>query len=57
MKCPSCGTLSANVYKCDHCGDVRCGFSCCHGSMGGQKGGAGLVITCRVCKKEKYKKL
>ena len=26
-KCPKCGTVANNVFKCDACGDVRCDAS------------------------------
>lgn len=57
-KCPACGGNST-VYKCDNCGDVRCGLPLCSGTMGGPKGGTGggEGRTCKVCKKGKYKKI
>lgn len=62
MKCPTCGKGS-NVFKCDHCGDVRCnnsGQGGCNNSTGPFKiggRGASLNIQCKVCKKGKYRKL
>ena len=56
MKCPACGKNTFAVYKCDNCGDVRCGAASCPGTMGG-KGAASTNGTCKACKKGKYKKI
>lgn len=57
-KCPSCNRQAGNVYKCDNCGDVRCGLSNCTGS-GGPKGGVGggEGRPCKACRKGKYKRI
>jgi hypothetical protein len=56
MKCPACGCGSL-VYKCNNCGDVRCGFTPCPGTMGGLKGAAISGGVCKVCHKGRYVKI
>jgi hypothetical protein len=61
MKCPGCGETRgiSQLYRCDHCGDVRCNASGgCHGTMGGPKAGyGGAGATCKACRKGKYRKI
>lgn len=47
MKCPNCGRTiySGKLYKCDLCGDVRCGT--CMGNMG--------HIHCLACHSGHYR--
>lgn len=57
--CPRCANR-ASLYRCDHCGDVRCDSAT---STRGKEGcavrgqAAHPNFTCLVCKKGKYKSL
>lgn len=53
-KCPACGRGAANVYRCNRCGDIRCGFSGCKGTNGGAPFSAYKNGNCRACMKGKY---
>jgi hypothetical protein len=67
MNCPKCGIPGAYVFKCDHCGEVRCssgtqtskanGCGSNKGPFG--KSGQGAVNNqpCKACGKGKYKPL
>ena len=49
MKCPACGA-SANYFKCDKCGDVRCsGNSKCPGTLGKKEGRGACSANCIAC--------
>jgi len=56
MKCPACGKAT-NVYKCNNCGEVRCGYPSCSGTSGGKKGSANTSRYCHSCRKGKYTKI
>lgn len=57
MKCPACGKVTV-VFKCNICGDVRCGAAGgCSGTMGGSKSPVSNGVLCKACKKGKYVKI
>ncbi len=31
-KCPACGRATSHVFRCDHCGDIRCSLARCPGT-------------------------
>ena len=58
MKCGGCGQTSNQVFKCDLCGDVRCGTSGpkhCSNTRDGR--GANNKGLCKTCKKGNYQRL
>lgn len=66
VKCPACGFTVGELYKCDHCGDVRCGSSLSSGPKGscgsnkspyGRSEAAHKNGQCHVCHKGKYQKV
>lgn len=61
MKCPRCGTNGVPVFKCNLCGDTRCGSSAitaCGGTKGPCNGQRGQQNhPCKACKKGKYNKI
>lgn len=54
MLCPSCKHNARQLFKCDVCGEVRCGQTSCTGNKGGGSGYAGAGRPCRHCGRGKY---
>lgn len=57
MKCPVCGGKPARIYKCNHCGEVRCGQDSCKGNKGALGGWASAGTMCRNCGDGRYEVL
>lgn len=62
MKCPICEKQSSALYKCDKCGNVRCGHTM-HGGCANLKGPyqssfvAANGKLCPECKKGHFQKI
>ncbi len=56
-KCPACGRATSHVFRCDHCGDIRCSLARCPGTNGGRIATPGQNSPCKACNKGKYKRL
>ena len=59
MICPSCkrdAAVGYGLFKCDVCGEVRCGRHDCTGGTG-KKNQACSGNRCLACGKGKYKKI
>ncbi|MBF0286142.1 MAG: hypothetical protein HQL51_16975 [Magnetococcales bacterium] len=54
MRCPVCGGRPAHVYKCNACGEIRCGQDTCKGSKANSPGWAGAGSMCRNCGEGRY---
>ncbi|MBF0624355.1 MAG: hypothetical protein HQL82_06065 [Magnetococcales bacterium] len=55
--CPVCEGHPGRIYRCTHCGEVRCGLATCTGSQGGQAAWAGSGVKCRNCGPGRYRVL
>lgn len=51
--CPACKKSPVSVYRCNMCGDIRCGSSCI-GTNGGPRLNASRGGNCHACGKGKY---
>jgi len=60
MKCPACETKGGyQIWHCPECGDTRCTYSKCTGTMnkGLRASGNYHQVGCRVCKSKKVKRI
>ncbi|MBF0138140.1 MAG: hypothetical protein H7833_03955 [Magnetococcus sp. DMHC-1] len=49
IRCPVCHGYPGRIYRCDRCGEVRCGMLDCRGSFHVGPGWAGSGSQCRHC--------
>ncbi|MBF0125494.1 MAG: hypothetical protein HQL60_09165 [Magnetococcales bacterium] len=49
IRCPVCAGRPAHIYRCNHCGEVRCGQEKCYGSESAVVGWASSGSRCRHC--------
>ncbi|MEO5366694.1 MAG: hypothetical protein H7831_10135 [Magnetococcus sp. WYHC-3] len=54
ITCPVCGGHPRRIFRCPHCGEVRCGQDTCVGSEGRVPGWAGSGTQCRNCGEGRY---
>jgi hypothetical protein len=54
IRCPVCDGLPAHIYRCSHCGEVRCGQDGCAGSEHTNTGWASSGSQCRHCRMGRY---
>ena len=57
MICPNCGKPGRVVYQCSACSEIRCSSPKCPGTAKIKTVAAANNVTCKVCKKGKYRKL
>ncbi len=58
LECPVCGNHPLRIFRCTHCGEVRCGSDQCIGSKGTHyKRWARSGTICRHCGEATYRPL